>query len=168
MNTQRIQQVQETDTINQMPLKEQQIPKFLLINDRQLITNNSLIITSLSLILILILGTVISSVDIHHLSHLFSRSLTHSHHHNHIGLPFFSIGVVPMGIISVGIVPMGIISIGIVPMGLISFGTVAMGLLSLGLVSMGVICSGHEAMGLIKYKNSFLRKIQQLGKNKIS
>ncbi|MDJ0845066.1 MAG: hypothetical protein QNJ08_12595 [Crocosphaera sp.] len=164
MNTQMIQQLQETDTTNQITSKQQHIPNLLLINYRQPMVNIFLIITVLSLILILVLVTVNYPINIDHLSHLFSPSLTYSHHHNHnsMGLPLFSIGIVPMGIISIGIVPMGVISIGIVPMGLISFGTVTMGLLSIGLVSMGAISSGYEAMGLIKYQNSFLNKIQHL------
>ncbi|MDJ0730872.1 MAG: hypothetical protein QNJ33_12850 [Crocosphaera sp.] len=164
MNTQTINQFQETDITNQTTVKFQQTSQSLLINDSKLMGNKSLIITVLSLILILILGTVIYLVDIHHLSHLFSLYSTHIHHHNQMKLPLFSIGIVPMGIISIGIVPMGIISIGIVPMGLISFGTVAMGLLSIGLVSMGAICSGYETMGLITYKNSFLSQIQHLSR----
>lgn len=166
MNAQTIQQLQETNTTNQTIIKEQHIPNLLLSNNAQIRGNIFLMITLLSLILILVLGTIIYPIDIHHLSHLFSSSLTHSHshHHNPMGLPLFSIGIVPMGIISIGIVPMGVISIGIVPMGLISFGTVTMGLLSIGLVSMGVISSGCEAMGLIKYPNSFLSKIQHLTK----
>ncbi|MDJ0662126.1 MAG: hypothetical protein QNJ42_21965 [Crocosphaera sp.] len=164
MNAQTIQQLQETDTTNQTIIKEQSISKLLLINNGQLRGNIFFIIILLSLILMLVLGTIIYPIDIHHLSHLFSPSLTHSHHHNPMGLPLFSIGIVPMGVISIGIVPMGVISIGIVPMGLISCGTVTMGLLSIGLVSMGVISSGCEAMGLIKYQNSFLSKIQHLTK----
>ncbi len=159
MNTQAIQQLQKTEITNQIGRKEQKTSNFSLINARQAFTNHSLMLTGFSLILIMIVGTVIYPVNIHHLSHLFSGSLTHIHHHNQMGLPLFSIGIVPMGIISIGVVPMGIISIGIVPMGLISFGTVSMGLLSIGLVSMGAISSGSETMGLMKYKNFFLSKI---------
>ncbi|MBR8829794.1 MAG: hypothetical protein N5P05_001251 [Chroococcopsis gigantea SAG 12.99] len=63
---------------------------------------------------------------------------------------WFSVGIVPTGVISIGVVPMGIISIGVVPMGIVSLGLVSMGTIATGLVSMGLLTFGKVTMGLVQ------------------
>ncbi|WP_446718006.1 hypothetical protein [Crocosphaera sp. Alani8] len=158
MNSKTIQPLQEKDISKKTRWQTPVFVDFSLTKNCQFIANKFFVITFSSLLLMFILGSITYPIIIHHLSHLSSVSMTHSHHHHSMGLPLFSVGIVPMGVISIGIVPMGVICIGIIPMGLMSFGTVAMGLLSIGLVSMGAICSGLETMGLIKFQVSRSRK----------